>query len=205
MRSGAPFIARFSSDEWDRIQKDNRSFSPESTYARHYDRWGNRLSQTGSLSVSFNFDPATNHNISFSYDAAGNQINDAVHAYTYDAKATSSPWTMASCDEPACAGSTFSLDVRVPVRPGKPPSLKLVTYRKWRRRWQRGPYLVARKPPCYPGLEPSNVLSSQRLAMHGAPAHKLSKPGRHKLYVAGIWRGLLSIFLGPLWCNARQQ
>ena len=36
--------------------------------------------------MSFNFDPATNHNTSFSYDAAGNQINDAVHGYTNDAE-----------------------------------------------------------------------------------------------------------------------
>ena len=36
--------------------------------------------------MSFNFDPATTHNTCFSYDAAGNQINDAVHGYTYDAE-----------------------------------------------------------------------------------------------------------------------
>ena len=50
-----------------------------------YDRWGNRTQQTGSPSVSFNFDGA-NRNTSFSYDAAGNQITDGIHSYTYDAE-----------------------------------------------------------------------------------------------------------------------
>ena len=51
-----------------------------------YDRWGNRLSQTGSPSVSYSADPATNRNTAFGYDAAGNQTNDALHSYTYDAE-----------------------------------------------------------------------------------------------------------------------
>lgn len=50
-----------------------------------YDRFGNRM-EAGSASLSFSFDPLTNHNTSFGYDAAGNQTNDAIHQYTYDAE-----------------------------------------------------------------------------------------------------------------------
>lgn len=51
-----------------------------------YDLWGNRLSQMGSPSVAYSYNSANNQNTSFSYDAAGNQLNDAVHSYTYDAE-----------------------------------------------------------------------------------------------------------------------
>ncbi len=49
-----------------------------------YDRWGNRLTQSGSPSVTYTFNSANNRNNSFGYDAAGNQTNDALHSYTYD-------------------------------------------------------------------------------------------------------------------------
>jgi RHS repeat-associated protein len=69
-------------DELNRLNAVNGSSSSTWTY----DRWGNRLTQSGSPSVSFSFDSNTNRNISFTYDAAGNQVNDASHTYSYDAE-----------------------------------------------------------------------------------------------------------------------
>ncbi|MGC1657881.1 MAG: RHS repeat-associated core domain-containing protein, partial [Candidatus Acidiferrales bacterium] len=54
-----------------------------------YDAWGNRTAQTptkgtcGSWSVSYS---ANNQISGYTYDAAGNVLNDTVHSYTYDAE-----------------------------------------------------------------------------------------------------------------------
>ncbi len=72
-------------DEFNRLTSVSGSGGPGSfTYS--YDRYGNRTSQTGSPSVSYSFDAGSNHNNSFSYDAAGNQTSDGIHSYTYDAE-----------------------------------------------------------------------------------------------------------------------
>jgi RHS repeat-associated protein len=54
-----------------------------------YDAWGNRNDQTGTVGTCFNFHQtanAQNRLNGFSYDAAGNLLNDGVHNYTYDAE-----------------------------------------------------------------------------------------------------------------------
>ncbi len=58
-------------------------------YTYSYDRYGNRWQQTptnGGASANFSFDKTTNHLAGYSYDAAGNLLNDGYHSYTYDAE-----------------------------------------------------------------------------------------------------------------------
>ncbi|MFI5059045.1 MAG: RHS repeat-associated core domain-containing protein [Candidatus Acidiferrales bacterium] len=64
-----------------------------STYNYLYDRFGNRWQQNGPQSFIATFtgnnptNPANNNRMDgFSYDAAGNLLNDGVHSYTYDAE-----------------------------------------------------------------------------------------------------------------------
>src|ERR1700749_573461 len=60
-------------------------------YTYSYDRYGNRVSQTA-LQTGYNFNPTinpANNQITtggYTYDAAGNMLNDTVHSYTYDAE-----------------------------------------------------------------------------------------------------------------------
>jgi RHS repeat-associated protein len=54
------------------------------------DAWGNMTNQTGTAGTCFNFSsssPGTKNQLSgYTYDAAGNMINDGNHQYTYDAE-----------------------------------------------------------------------------------------------------------------------
>jgi RHS repeat-associated protein len=63
--------------------------APGIAYNYKYDRYGNRLQQnitTGTgPAPNYTFD-ANNHLITFSYDAAGNLLNDGTHSYTYDSE-----------------------------------------------------------------------------------------------------------------------
>jgi YD repeat-containing protein len=60
-------------------------------YAYSYDRYGNRVSQTA-LQTGYNFNPTinpANNQITtsgYTYDPAGNMLNDTVNNYTYDAE-----------------------------------------------------------------------------------------------------------------------
>jgi RHS repeat-associated protein len=49
-----------------------------------YDRYGNRWVDLGGGTQSLYFTPSTNHITGWSYDNAGNLLNDAMHAYAYD-------------------------------------------------------------------------------------------------------------------------
>ena len=63
------------------------------TYTYNYDRFGNRWQQNGPNSMMLTFtgnnpgSPNNNNRMDgYSYDAAGNLLNDGVHSYTYDAE-----------------------------------------------------------------------------------------------------------------------
>jgi RHS repeat-associated protein len=67
--------------------------SGQVTYTYNYDRFGNRWQQNGPNSMMLTFtgnnpsNPANNNRMDgYSYDAAGNLLNDGVHGYTYDAE-----------------------------------------------------------------------------------------------------------------------
>jgi RHS repeat-associated protein len=65
----------------------------QATYTNQYDRFGNRWQQVGSNAMYLTFtgnspgNPQNNNRMDgYSYDAAGNLLNDGVHNYTYDAE-----------------------------------------------------------------------------------------------------------------------
>jgi RHS repeat-associated protein len=67
--------------------------SGQATYTYQYDRFGNRWQQNGPNSMMLTFtgnnpnSPNNNNRMDgYSYDAAGNLLNDGVHTYTYDAE-----------------------------------------------------------------------------------------------------------------------
>jgi RHS repeat-associated protein len=74
----------------------NRLLSSNTTgqaYTYDYDRFGNRWHQNGPHSMMLTFtgnnpaNPANNNRMDgYSYDAAGNLLNDGTHSYTYDAE-----------------------------------------------------------------------------------------------------------------------
>jgi RHS repeat-associated protein len=55
-------------------------------YSYDYDRFGNRWHQNGPHSMMLSFSGLNNRMDSYSYDAAGNLLNDGAHTYTYDAE-----------------------------------------------------------------------------------------------------------------------
>jgi RHS repeat-associated protein len=54
------------------------------TYTYNYDRFGNRWHQNGTSSSSVSFTGNNNRMDSYSYDAAGDLLNDGAHSYAYD-------------------------------------------------------------------------------------------------------------------------
>lgn len=56
------------------------------TYTYAYDRYGNRWQQNGPSTMLLTFNNSQNRMDSYSYDAAGNLLNDGFHTYTYDAE-----------------------------------------------------------------------------------------------------------------------
>jgi RHS repeat-associated protein len=54
------------------------------TYTYNYDRFGNRWHQNGTNSSSVSFTGNNNRMDTYSYDAAGDLLNDGVHSYAYD-------------------------------------------------------------------------------------------------------------------------
>lgn len=60
--------------------------SGTATYTYAYDRFGNRWNQSGTHAVNLTFTGGNNRIDGYSYDAAGNLLNDGTHSYTYDAE-----------------------------------------------------------------------------------------------------------------------
>ncbi len=56
------------------------------TYNYVYDRFGNRWQQNGPHTMLLTFSGSNNRMDGYSYDAAGNLLNDGTHSYTYDAE-----------------------------------------------------------------------------------------------------------------------
>ena len=65
----------------------NRLLSASATgqaYTYDYDRFGNRWHQNGPHTMMLSFTGNNNRMDTYSYDAAGNTLNDGVHTYVYD-------------------------------------------------------------------------------------------------------------------------
>jgi RHS repeat-associated protein len=82
----------YSYDAFNRLVGSNKN-SGQSVFSYVYDRFGNRWQQNGSNSFLATFtgnnpgNPQNNNRMDgYSYDAAGNLMNDGAHSYTYDAE-----------------------------------------------------------------------------------------------------------------------
>jgi RHS repeat-associated protein len=76
-------------DEFNRLTALTVNAGAVQNYTWTYDRFGNRLTQTalqGGLSTSVGVNTSTNQLVGYTYDAAGNMINDGLHSYSYDAE-----------------------------------------------------------------------------------------------------------------------
>ncbi len=75
----------FGYDEFDRLTSQSVTQGTGQNYSFVYDRYGNRWQEntTNGGQNSFN---ANNQIIGYNYDAAGNQLADVMHSYTYDAE-----------------------------------------------------------------------------------------------------------------------
>jgi RHS repeat-associated protein len=74
-------------DEFNRLASRSSSGNTEFTYV--YDRYGNRWQQNaflGGPSPQLTFNTATNQVSGYTYDAAGNVLNDGFNSYQYDAE-----------------------------------------------------------------------------------------------------------------------
>jgi RHS repeat-associated protein len=83
---GLYYTQTFTYDSLNRLATANENSGASWTQTNIYDRYGNRLSSDLSPLLTFN---ANNNRITtagFSYDDAGNLLNDGLHSYAYDAE-----------------------------------------------------------------------------------------------------------------------
>ena len=75
-------------DEFNRLTGQSTVSGATQNMTWTYDRWGNRTSQTATNGPqpSFSFNTGSNQISGYTYDAAGNLINDGIHSYSYDAE-----------------------------------------------------------------------------------------------------------------------
>ncbi len=81
----------FGYDEFNRLNARTVTQGTLQNYTYSYDRYGNRVSQTplqGGYTFNPTINPANNQitTSGYTYDAAGNMLNDGVHSYQYDAE-----------------------------------------------------------------------------------------------------------------------
>ena len=75
----------YSYDDFNRLVGSNQN-SGQAVYSYVYDRFGNRWQQNGPHSMQLSFSGANNRMDGYSYDAAGNLLNDGSCSYSYDAE-----------------------------------------------------------------------------------------------------------------------
>jgi RHS repeat-associated protein len=72
-------------DDLNRLSGASKNGGTE-VYSYDYDRFGNRWHQNGPHAMMLSFSAGNNHMDGYSYDAAGNLLNDGSHTYAYDAE-----------------------------------------------------------------------------------------------------------------------
>ncbi len=82
---GLSYTQNFGYDALNRLTTSNENGTNWSQ-TNGYDRYGNRWIDLGSGNQSLYFNTSNNRITGWSYDAAGNLLNDGSHAYTYDAE-----------------------------------------------------------------------------------------------------------------------
>jgi RHS repeat-associated protein len=82
---GLSYTQTFGYDSLNRLTTSNENGTNWSQ-TNAYDRYGNRWIDLGGGNQSLYFSTSNNRITGFSYDAAGNLLNDGAHSYTYDAE-----------------------------------------------------------------------------------------------------------------------
>ena len=83
---GLSYSQTFSYDALNRLQTAQENSGASWSQTNGYDRYGNRWIDMGGGNQSLYIDTSTNRIAGWSYDAAGNLLNDGIHAYTFDAE-----------------------------------------------------------------------------------------------------------------------
>jgi RHS repeat-associated protein len=81
---GLSYTQSFSYDQLNRLSDANENSGSNWSQTSGYDRYGNRWIDLGGGNQSLYFNPVNNRINSYSYDAAGNLLNDGSHSYTFD-------------------------------------------------------------------------------------------------------------------------
>jgi RHS repeat-associated protein len=92
-------------DDLNRLSSASYVGSSSGNYTYDYDRYGNRWHQTGGTQLWSQAFDSNNHILGWSYDAAGNLLNDGTHSYTYDAEGR-----LLTVDGGAPSGTTYTYD-----------------------------------------------------------------------------------------------
>lgn len=84
---GLSYTQSFGYDQLNRLTTSNENNGTSWSQTNRYDRYGNRWIDLGGGNQSLYFNSPTNNRISgWSYDSAGNLLNDAAHSYVFDAE-----------------------------------------------------------------------------------------------------------------------
>ena len=85
---GISYTQSFGYDQLNRLTTANENGGANWSQANGYDRYGNRWIDLGGGNQSLHFNAANNRitDGGYGYDAAGNLLNDGLHAYAYDAE-----------------------------------------------------------------------------------------------------------------------
>ena len=83
---GLSYTQSFGYDQLNSLTTSNENGGASWFQTNGYDRYGNRWIDLGGGIQSLYFNTSNNRISGWSYDAAGNLLNDTVHSYTYDAE-----------------------------------------------------------------------------------------------------------------------
>jgi len=86
--ASCPPAQAFGYDQLNRLTTSHENSGANWTQTNGYDHYGNRWIDQGNSNQNLSFNPANNRitTSGYSYDAAGNLTNDAVHGYAFDAE-----------------------------------------------------------------------------------------------------------------------
>jgi RHS repeat-associated protein len=83
---GLTYTQNFGYDSLNRLTTSSENSGSNWSQTNAYDRYGNRWVDLGGGNQSLYFSTSTNRISGYSYDTAGNLLNDGTHSYTYDAE-----------------------------------------------------------------------------------------------------------------------
>src|SRR6266446_1285620 len=83
---GLSYTQSFGYDALNRLTTSNENSGSSWSQTNGYDQYGNRWIDLGGGNQNLYFNTSNNRISGWSYDAAGNLLNDGIHAYSFDAE-----------------------------------------------------------------------------------------------------------------------